>query len=1203
VGDSGFGPSAWQPNWCGKNGGDVMTVALPRGLRSLISAAASVLLLVLGGSVAVSASASAPPTPFLSLNASDPSSYSAPSGSDPQRWLDLSPQARVGTVVGSSGLTYNAATGALEFPGGSNSLNSVGYVDLGSGFNNFGSGITIEFEGHFGAANQAWERIFDFGNGAANDNIWVGVFGEGFSANTLAIELFNGSAGQGRCISPAGALEPNVFAKWVITLDGTSCRMYKNGVQVDTRVGQGAGTYSTAALGSTYTFLPNSVSRADNYIGRSNWGTDAAFNGAIKYVRIYTSALTSSEVAENSFGLTFNANANQHQGGAIEGSIPASKPGPTVVLPGAGDMTRQGFTFGGWHTQASGTGGTLYQAGDSVTLTANLTLYAKWVIPSAARLFGQTVDGARAETILNVTGAPTTGAARGITTNGSAVFFLPSGKNGFVREVGFDGAFVADHAVEAMSPAPELLSLDSRDLTYSSGCIFVRSDGLADSDLYCIDTTRVVNGKWQMSEVAVPAAKGLLEGQEWLTGNLVDFPDGRIGAVSENNQILPAGSGPGQCPTGYQCKILRLYSVAGFGSDVTLTHSEDIVLADDEVVPTSCIAGHKTGWPCDDHGIATDGTYLYQSHYNRGYKVFALRTGKPSFVVFNGDGMLTSAGGTRTSPSCGADTGVSGGLCAINFSKSPLTVSNATFFARDHVNNRYIMADYSGPRIVLTPSAVPPPGPGSIEAPGSPRSATASAGSEQATVSWLAPTSGGAISSYTVTSSPGGFTCTVAATTCDITGLSPGVTYTFSVRATNGGGSSSAATTGAITLAGGSGSGNSGGGAATQPASIPTAPTQNGQTGAVQRPPISPDPVRTPGPLSAPVGGQRAGALPGTGFRASIGGAPVTTTVAPSGSAGVGIRAGMMTLDVVLQDPSDSSGLRTNPANRNLELRVKSGEGLGLRAEGFMPGSIMQVWLPGISGSAELGRVTVGANGGVTSGITISAQGNARPLPVGPRVIQVTGVDPSGNRTVMEMTINVTQSPPTPEPNRLIGALPSLGQGETLATDGQDPLEVSVLANSASGQVKVSGQDWTVIFSPPGSTAPSESPDGVHNIQMVHSEVGEVSGSGFMPETLVTVWFFSDPALVATITVGDAGDFVADFLVDPAFIPAGSHTLQIQGVGTDGMIKAVNLGLVVDEPTTESGALGLMTLVGGLVVSLGLITALVLVARRRNRHA
>lgn len=75
--------------------------------------------------------------------------------------------------------------------------------------------------------------------------------------------------------------------------------------------------------------------------------------------------------------------------------------------------------------------------------------------------------------------------------------------------------------------------------------------------------------------------------------------------------------------------------------------------------------------------------------------------------------------------------------------------------------------------------------------PGAPSRVTGVAGNEQATVSWAAPSStGGApITEYTATASPGGQTCkTSGALTCTVTGLTNGVSYVFSVTATNSAG-------------------------------------------------------------------------------------------------------------------------------------------------------------------------------------------------------------------------------------------------------------------------------------------------------------------------------------------------------------------------------------------------------------------------------
>jgi hypothetical protein len=70
--------------------------------------------------------------------------------------------------------------------------------------------------------------------------------------------------------------------------------------------------------------------------------------------------------------------------------------------------------------------------------------------------------------------------------------------------------------------------------------------------------------------------------------------------------------------------------------------------------------------------------------------------------------------------------------------------------------------------------------------PGAPTGVTATASAGQASVSFTAPTvTGGTITSYTVTSSPGSITATGASSPIVVTGLTNGTTYTFTVRATN----------------------------------------------------------------------------------------------------------------------------------------------------------------------------------------------------------------------------------------------------------------------------------------------------------------------------------------------------------------------------------------------------------------------------------
>ena len=81
-------------------------------------------------------------------------------------------------------------------------------------------------------------------------------------------------------------------------------------------------------------------------------------------------------------------------------------------------------------------------------------------------------------------------------------------------------------------------------------------------------------------------------------------------------------------------------------------------------------------------------------------------------------------------------------------------------------------------------------------------SATDSGDGTTASVSFTAAVTGGTPTSYTVTSSPGGFTGTGASSPISVTGLSSGTAYTFTATATNSTGTSgSSSASSSLTLA------------------------------------------------------------------------------------------------------------------------------------------------------------------------------------------------------------------------------------------------------------------------------------------------------------------------------------------------------------------------------------------------------------------
>ena len=450
--------------------------------------------------------------------------------------------------------------------------------------------------------------------------------------------------------------------------------------------------------------------------------------------------------------------------------------GAGYAASGAGTATSGGASS----TSALNSGGS-YGGGGSALYLASLSssggsgVVIISYIPVAARLIG---NGGTMKTFTGTGGC--TGGMRGMATDGTYVYFRTSSSASNICIANLStGAFVRVQAVtgSTLSSVP----IDSNALTYSSGCLFIRNSISAASTVNCIDTTTWVMSSAITPSVAIPA------GGFWLSGNLMNFPDGRVGAVAAPTSTVSSGgaaSGANVCTTGSYCKILRTYTVTRSGGTASLTHSEDFTLVD----PNS-------GWPSDDHGMATDGTYLYQLKANNGYKVWALKSGTPSPIIFDGAGTTT----------CTAPTGISGSFCRIYrpISESVADANfgyndedNPTYLGRSHSTNQYIMGSYAASKFWVSDAVAPPTGPGSAISAGAPTIGLATAtGGTTATVAFTAPASdgGAAITSYTATSSPAGGSGTLSQAgsgTISVTGLTAGVAYTFTVTATNSVGTS-----------------------------------------------------------------------------------------------------------------------------------------------------------------------------------------------------------------------------------------------------------------------------------------------------------------------------------------------------------------------------------------------------------------------------
>lgn len=193
------------------------------------------------------------------------------------------------------------------------------------------------------------------------------------------------------------------------------------------------------------------------------------------------------------------------------------------------------------------------------------------------------------------------------------------------------------------------------------------------------------------------------------------------------------------------------------------------------------------------------------------FKTSSIRQGTPKYVNFAGSALqlpATPAIGTASDVGTGRAfnnaaasvtftpvgtlgtsytvTSSPGGVTAKG-SASPVAVtglsSNTSYQFTVYSENATGASGYSSLSNSVTVTSVPQ----------APTIGTATAGNAQATVSFTPNATGGkAVTSYTVTSSPGGLTGTGSASPITVTGLTNGTAYTFTVTATNANGTSAA---------------------------------------------------------------------------------------------------------------------------------------------------------------------------------------------------------------------------------------------------------------------------------------------------------------------------------------------------------------------------------------------------------------------------
>ena len=149
-----------------------------------------------------------------------------------------------------------------------------------------------------------------------------------------------------------------------------------------------------------------------------------------------------------------------------------------------------------------------------------------------------------------------------------------------------------------------------------------------------------------------------------------------------------------------------------------------------------------------------------------------------------------------------------------------------------------------------------------------------------------------------------------------------------------------------------------------------------------------------------------------------------------------------------------------------------------------------------------------------------------------------------------------------------LGPLPAnagLKPGTSFVTVDGVPYQINVAPNGDANAIQLTATDWNLKLQAKGENGQPLALDNQDRIIVDPGLAAAFTGTGFMPNSDVYVYAFSDPKFMGVIRTDKNGNFSSALAVPN--LAVGGHTIQLNGLSPKGEVRSASVGVVVQPKT------------------------------------